>query len=91
MKDLFGHWTESRWRLEMVAKYGETIADKIFYEFWRVEGDYECVDNWRDCNPYDKEDRAKYDNCVQHGCCGFADFQIAHGGQVYWFGFNYGH
>lgn len=81
----------SPWQARLIEKYGQEVADRIWYEFLRVEGDYEFVDTFRACNPYDAEDLAQYNEIRDGGCCGSAEFQVTHKGSVYWFGFNYGH
>ena len=81
----------SDWKTDLVERYGQEAADKIWYEFNRIEGDYECVDNFRACDAYDSEDVRRYKQRQEDGCCGSADFQIMHGDNIYWFGFNHGH
>ena len=81
----------SLWHARMVERHGCEVADRIFYEFSRVEGSYEYVDTWRDCNAYNRKDLARYMRIRRNACCGFAEFQIIHKGNVYWVGFNYGH
>lgn len=51
----------------------------------------ECTDNFRFACENSSDENMEYENIRSGGCCGYYDSHIEFEGNIYYFGFNYGH
>lgn len=83
--------------LDVGPKFGSYEADWVKDQVQEVlyddgEKKFECTDNFRLALVGDADSEKEYAKRQEQGCCGFYDTTLtAPSGNVYKFGFNYGH